>query len=73
VDERIPYEQFLTNMEKKNDEQQLIVNDIIYKKYISFETFTPFLNKRCMNKKNFYINAYHKKHVKIVYKKHSKC
>jgi len=66
VDERIPYEEFLTNMNFFNDEQQLIVNDIIWKTKISFETFTHVFSKRCMNKKNFYINVYHKKHVKIL-------
>jgi len=65
VDEHIPYEELLTNMKKINDEQQLIVNDIIY---IYIETFTHFLNKRCRNKKNFYINVYHKKMLRCYIK-----
>jgi hypothetical protein len=30
MDERIPYEEFSTNMNKLNDEQKLIVEDNIY-------------------------------------------
>jgi hypothetical protein len=57
MDERIPYEEFLTNMIFFNDEQHLIVNDIIYIFKKTLETFTHFLKKRCKNKKNFYITC----------------
>jgi hypothetical protein len=33
VDECIPYEKFTTNMKKLNDEEQLVINDITYKKH----------------------------------------
>ncbi len=33
MDERIPYEEFLTNMKKHNDEQRCIIDDIIHKKH----------------------------------------
>jgi hypothetical protein len=32
LDEKIPYEQFASQMRKFNDEQHLIVDDILYKK-----------------------------------------
>jgi hypothetical protein len=32
LDERIPYEQFASQMRQLNDEQHLIVDDILYKK-----------------------------------------
>jgi hypothetical protein len=73
VDECIPYEEFSTNMKNFYDEQRLIVDDIIYIyiTQISFKTFTHFLNRGCMNRKNFYISVYHTKHFKILYKRHS--
>jgi len=36
---------------------------------IPYEEFSHFLDKRYMNKKKFYIDMYHTKHVKILYKK----
>jgi hypothetical protein len=73
MDECIPYEEFSTNMKKLNDEQRLIVNDTIFKKHKFPSKSLHFHNMRCRNMKNFYIIVYHTKHVKILYKRHSKC
>ncbi len=74
MDERIPYEEFLTNMKKHNDEQRCIIDDIIHKKHkYPSKPLHIFFNRRCNNRENFHISVYHTKHVKILYKKHSKC
>jgi hypothetical protein len=67
MDERISYEESSTNMNKLNDQQRLIVNDIIYiKTQIWFKTLTHFLKRGCRNRKKNYFNVYHTKHVKIL-------
>jgi hypothetical protein len=67
VDERVPYEIFASQLKKLNDEQKVIVDDILYKKKKSIKTITRFLNMRCKNKKNAYINVHHIKHVTMLY------
>ncbi len=54
--------------------KMFIINDIIYLNiYILQNLYTNFLDKRCGDRKNFYTNVYHTKHVKILYKRYSKC
>jgi hypothetical protein len=74
VDEHIPYEEFSTNMKKLNDEQRFVVDLIIYKKhkYPSKPLHIFLIGGARIGGKN-YIIVYHTKHVKIIYKRHSKC
>ncbi len=67
VDECVPYEKIASQMRILNDEQRIIVDEFYTRKKNSNKTITCIFNKRCMNKKNVYINVHHTKHVTILY------
>jgi hypothetical protein len=66
VDEYVPYEKIASQMKECNDEFFFIVDEFYTRKIKSNKTITCFFNKRCMNKKNVYINVHHTKHVTIL-------
>ncbi len=74
VDEKIPYDDFSSQIRYLNNEQQIIVDDILYsKKLKSNKSLAYFLNESCKYKENFYTYVYYSKHGSILYNTNFQC
>ncbi len=58
---------FFSHMKQLNNEQETIVDDILYQKIKNYKTISYFSNKWCKDKENVHPHVYYTKHVTILY------